>query len=144
LWPQIEERILPTTSQYGLGNVVWSPMAMGVLSGKYTDASAPPAGTRAAGPAAGMMGTFFKQPILDAVQKALPIASEAGVSLAQLSLAWCLRKPQISSVIFGATKVEHVDANVAAGNLDIDGSVFTQLEAVLEPVAQRPVPKEYA
>jgi aryl-alcohol dehydrogenase-like predicted oxidoreductase len=144
LWPQIEERILPATAQYGLGNVVWSPLAMGILSGKYTDASTPPPGTRAAGPAASMMGTFFKQPILDAVQKALPIASEAGVPLAQLALAWCLRKPQISSVIFGATKVEHVDANVAAGNLDIDSSVFAQLEAVLEPVVQRPVPKEYA
>jgi aryl-alcohol dehydrogenase-like predicted oxidoreductase len=138
LWPQIQDRILPTTSQYGLGNVCWSPLAMGVLTGKYTDANVPIPGSRAAGPASGMMGTFFKQPILDAVQQALPIAKDAGVPLSQLALAWCLRKPGISSVIFGATKVEHVDDNVAAASLDVDATVFAQLEAVLEPVAQRP------
>jgi aryl-alcohol dehydrogenase-like predicted oxidoreductase len=91
-----------------------------------------------------MMETFWKQSVLDAVQKALPIAKEAGVPLAQLALSWCLRKPGISSVIFGATKVEHVDDNVAAASLDIDATVFAELEAVLDPVAQRPVSEAFA
>jgi voltage-dependent potassium channel beta subunit len=144
LWPQIQDRILPTTTQYGLGNVCWSPLAMGILTGKYTDASKPLPGSRAAGPAANMMERFSKQDVLDAVQKALPIAKEAGVPLGQLALAWCLRKPGISSVIFGATKLEQVDDNVAAGSLDIDAAVFAQLEAVLDPVAQRPVVESFA
>lgn len=137
LWRRIEDRVLPATETFGLGNVVWSPLAKGVLSGKYTDASHPPAGTRAAGQDAGMMQEFFTQPILDAVQRLKPIAQEAGLSVAQLSLAWCLRYKQITSVIVGATKKEHVVDNVAAADADPSPDLLAQLDAVLLPVAVR-------
>jgi aryl-alcohol dehydrogenase-like predicted oxidoreductase len=134
LWRRIEKRVLPTTARYGLGNVVWSPLAMGILSGKYTDASKPPADSRAAGSGADMMSDYFTQPVLDAVQKLLPLAAEAKSSLAALALAWCLRRPEISSVIVGATKTEHVDANVAAADLDVDPSIFARMDATLAPI----------
>jgi len=135
LWRRIEERVLPTCREFGLGNVVWSPLAMGILTGKYTDASKPPAGTRAAGNAAGMMEDYFTQPVLDAVQRCKPLAQRAGCTLAQLSLAWCLRDDVISSVIAGATRPEQVDDNVAAADLDVDPAIFTELDAILAPVA---------
>jgi voltage-dependent potassium channel beta subunit len=135
LWRRIEPRVLPTCREYGLGNVVWSPLAMGVLTGKYTDASQPPAGTRAAGRAAGMMEDYFTQPILDAVQRLRPLAEQSHCTLAQLALAWCLRDEVISSVIVGATKPEQIDDNVAAVDLDIDPELFVELERILAPVA---------
>jgi len=135
LWRRIEERVLPTCAEFGLGNVVWSPLAMGILTGKYSDANKPPQGTRAAGPAAGMMEGYFTQPVLDAVQRLKPFAQEAHATLGQLALAWCLRRPEISSVIVGATKPEHVDDNVVAGDLDVDPGIFAQMDQILAPVA---------
>jgi aryl-alcohol dehydrogenase-like predicted oxidoreductase len=135
LWRRIEDRVLPACESYGLGNVVWSPLAMGILSGKYVDARRPPAGTRAAGEFRDMMGDHFTQPILDAVQHLLPLANRVGCTLAQLALAWCLRQPAVTSTIVGATKVEHVDDNVAAGDLRLDSSIFDEMNAILEPVA---------
>jgi 1-deoxyxylulose-5-phosphate synthase len=135
LWRRIEDRVLPACEQYGLGNVVWSPLAMGILSGKYTDAAHPPAGTRAAGGFREMMEDYLTQPVLDAVQKLRPIAGRAGCSLSQLALAWCLRQPAVTSTIVGATKVEHVDDNVAAGDLHLDPVLFDEMNAILEPVA---------
>ncbi len=134
LWRRIEARVLPTCEQYGLGNVVWSPLAMGILSGKYTDAKHPPAGTRAASANADMMEDYFTQPVLDAVQRLKPIAERAGCSLSQLCLAWCLRQPAVTSVIVGATKLAHVDDNVAAGDLDLDSALFEEMNRILEPV----------
>ncbi len=135
LWRRIEDRVIPTTGEYGLGNVVWSPLAMGILTGKYTDAKHPPSGSRAAGESADMMDRYFTQPVLDAVAKLQPLASEAGTSLAALSLAWCLRLPEITSVIVGASKPEHVDQNVAAANLDVDPVIFAKMDDILAPVA---------
>jgi voltage-dependent potassium channel beta subunit len=143
LWRQIELRVLPTSQQYGLGNVVWSPLAMGILTGKYTDASVPPAGSRAAGPAAGMMEDYFTQPILDAVQQVVPLAKEAGITLGQLALAWCLRKPGIASVIVGATRPEQVDDNAVAASVDVDSTIFAKMDAILEPVAPKPEPEQF-
>lgn len=134
LWRRIETRVLPTCREYGLGNVVWSPLAMGILSGKYTDAAHPPAGTRAAGASAEMMDRYFSQPVLDAVQQLGPLAREAGCTLAQLALAWCLRDTVVSSVIVGATRPAQVDDNAAAGDLDVDPAIFARMDAVLAPV----------
>ena len=135
LWRRIEDRVLPTCEQYGLGNVVWSPMAMGILSGKYTDAQNPPAGTRAAGESKDMMEEYFTQPVLDAVQKLLPLAKSAGVTLPQLALAWTLRQPAVTSAIVGATKLAHVDDNAKAGDLQIDPATFVEMSRILKPVA---------
>ncbi|HEY9085705.1 MAG TPA: aldo/keto reductase family protein [Candidatus Tyrphobacter sp.] len=135
LWRRAEERVFPVCRRYGLGNVVWSPLAMGILTGKYADAAHPPTGTRAAAPAKEMMEDYFTQPVLDAVQKLVPLAQRAECTLGQLALAWCLREPAVSSVITGATKIEHVDENVAAGDLDVDASIFAEMNRILQPVA---------
>ncbi len=135
LWRRIEERVLPTSLQYGIGNVVWSPIAMGILSGKYTDAAHPPAGTRAATGAREMMEDYFTQPVLDAVQKLKPIADQLGISMSQLALAWVLRQPAVTSAIVGATKIAHVEDNAAAADLELDSAVFERIDAILEPVA---------
>jgi aryl-alcohol dehydrogenase-like predicted oxidoreductase len=82
-----------------------------------------------------MMEDYFTQPVLDAVQQLKPIAKSAGVSLAQLALAWCLRQPAVTSVIVGATKAEHVDDNAAAGDLRLDPTVFAEVDRILQPVA---------
>lgn len=134
LWRRIEERVLPATTQYGLGNVVWSPLAMGILTGKYTDAAKPPDGSRAAGSDAEMMDRYYSQPVLDAVARLQPLAREAGTNMAGLALAWCLRRSEISSVIVGATKPEHIDDSVAAADLDVAPEVFARMDAILAPV----------
>jgi aryl-alcohol dehydrogenase-like predicted oxidoreductase len=134
LWRRIETRVLPACREFGLGNVVWSPLAMGILTGKYTDAAKPPAGTRAAGASAEMMDRYYSQAVLDAVQRLKPLAAQAGCTLAQLSLAWCLRDSVISSVIIGATRVEQIDDNAVAADLDVDPAVFAQMDAILAPV----------
>jgi voltage-dependent potassium channel beta subunit len=135
LWRRVERRVLRTCAEYGLGNVVWSPLAMGILSGKYRSVDAAPSGTRAAGSQREMMEDYFTQPVLDAVARVEPLAREAGCTMAQLALAWCLRRSEISSVIVGATRVEQVDDNVAAADLTIDPEIFTRMDAILEPVA---------
>ncbi|GAC1527219.1 MAG: aldo/keto reductase family protein [Vulcanimicrobiaceae bacterium] len=135
LWRRVEERVFPACADFGLGNVVWSPLAMGILTGKYADAAKPPAGTRAAGASAEMMEDYFTQPVLDAVAKLAPLANEAGATMGQLALAWCLRRTEVSSAIVGATKAEHVDDNAVAADLDIDASIFARMDALLEPVA---------
>jgi aryl-alcohol dehydrogenase-like predicted oxidoreductase len=108
---------------------------MGVLTGKYTDASNPPAGTRASSQNVDMMEDYFTQPILDAVQRLKPLAQESNCTMSQLALAWCLRQRAVTSVIVGATKREHVIDNAAAGDLDIDPSVFTAMDRILGPLA---------
>ena len=135
LWRRIEPRVLPTCREYGVGNVAWSPLAMGILTGKYSDATRPPQGTRAAGPQASMMEDYFTQPVLDAVQRLKPLAAEAHCTVAQLALAWCLRIDVVSSVIVGATRPEQVDDNVAAADLDIDPAIFARMDDILAPVA---------
>ncbi len=135
LWRRVEPRVFPTCKEYGLGNVVWSPLAMGILTGKYADAAHPPQGTRAAGRAAEMMEDYFTQPVLDAVQRLKPLAERAHCTLAQLALAWCLRNEVVTSVIVGATRPEQVDDNVAAADLDVDPEIFRALDDVLAPVA---------
>ena len=134
LYRTIEARVLPTSAELGVGNVVWSPLAMGILTGKYTDVENVPEGTRAAGDDAAMMRRYFNQPVLDAVQEAKKVAEDAGMSVGQLSLAWCLRQPFVSSVIVGATKTSHVDDNVKAADLEVDPAVMERFDQLLAPV----------
>lgn len=134
LWRHIEQRILPVSRELGLGQVVWSPLAMGVLTGKYPSAEDVPAGSRAAGEDAAFMRNFMTPEILEAVQQVKPIAEEAGCSMSQLALAWCLRDPGISSVIMGASRTRHVDDNVAAADLVLDPAMLARVDEVLAPV----------
>jgi aryl-alcohol dehydrogenase-like predicted oxidoreductase len=135
LWRRIEEHVLPVCEEYGLGNVVWSPLAMGILSGKYTDAAHPPAGTRAAGPYRDMMAEYFTQRVLDAVQQLQPLAAQAGLSMSQMALAWVLRQRAVTSAIVGATNPTHVADNVRAGEVNLGADLVAQIDRILGPVA---------
>lgn len=135
LWRQPEQRVLPACDDLGLGNVVWSPLAMGVLTGKYTSVRDVPEDSRAAGAEAQFMRGYFTQEVLDAVAEAKKIAEEIGCSLAQLALRWCLRRREVASVIVGASKPHHVDDNVAAADLDVDDDALARFDALLAPVA---------
>ena len=135
LWRRIEDRILPTCEDYGVGNVVWSPLAMGILTGKYDSVDDVPADSRAATSDAKFMERYFTQDVLDAVAETVANPEEAGCTPAQLALAWCLRQPYVSSVIVGATKPDHVDDNVAAADLDISEDLLDAYDEKLESVA---------
>jgi aryl-alcohol dehydrogenase-like predicted oxidoreductase len=135
LWRNVQRDVFQACREFGLGNVVWSPLAQGILTGKYTSARTVPVGTRAASSAAGMMTDYFTQPVLDAVQRIKPLAERAGCTMAQLALAWCLRDPIVAAVIVGATRPEQVDENVAAADLRIDPAIFQQMDQILTPVA---------
>ena len=135
LYRRIEDRVLPTCEDLGIGNVVWSPLAMGILTGKYTSVDDVPGDSRAAGDDAKFMQRYFTQEVLDAVVETRALADEAGCTPAQLALAWCLRQPFVSSVIVGATKPEHVDDNVAAADLEIDPALVDAYDAKLAAVA---------
>ncbi|HZB70789.1 MAG TPA: aldo/keto reductase family protein [Acidimicrobiales bacterium] len=135
LYRRVERRVLPVCRDLGVGNVVWSPLAMGVLTGKYASASDLPEGSRAAGEGRGFMEAYLRQETLDAVASLRPVADEAGCSLSQLALAWLLAQDTVASVIVGATKVGHVDDNAAAGDLDLPGEVIARVGEVLAPVA---------
>jgi voltage-dependent potassium channel beta subunit len=134
LWRRVEERVFPTCREFGLGNVVWSPLAMGVLTGKYGSGNAVPAGSRAAGPAGRMMGEYVTQPILAAVARLRPLAEQAHCTVAQLALAWAIRDDVVAAAIVGASRPEQLDETLAAGDLDIDPAIFEELERILEPV----------
>jgi voltage-dependent potassium channel beta subunit len=131
----IEEDILPVSKQLGIGQVVYSPIAQGVLAGKYKPGERPPEGTRAATPGdADFMGRFMRDDLLEAVQRLRPIADELGITMAQLAIAWVLREPGVSSAIVGASRPEQVEENVAAGGIDLPPEVLTRIDEVLAPV----------
>src|SRR5919205_823246 len=131
----IEENVLPVSKQLGIGQVVYSPIAQGVLAGKYKPGEAPPAGTRAATPGdSGFMERFMRDDLLEAVQKLRPIADELGITMAQMAIAWVLREPGVSSAIVGASRPEQVDENVAASGVELPPEVLNRIDEVLVPV----------
>jgi voltage-dependent potassium channel beta subunit len=131
----IEEAVLPVSKQLGLGQVVYSPIAQGVLAGKYKPGEPPPQGTRAATPGdSGFMERFMRDDLLEAVQNLRPIADELGVTMAQLAIAWVLREPGVSSAIVGASRPEQVEENVAASGIELPPEVLTRIDEILAPV----------
>jgi aryl-alcohol dehydrogenase-like predicted oxidoreductase len=138
LWRKIErDGALAATQRHGLGNVVWSPLAMGVLTGKYLPGAAPPPGSRAATEDAWFMSAYMEDDVLEAVQRSLKIAQAADVPIAQLALEWCLRTEGVSSVIIGASTPEQLTDTLQAGGCSIPADVITAYDAELAPVAGR-------
>ncbi len=114
---------------------MWSPLAQGVLTGKYEPGSPPPEDSRAASHSMGQdMGRWRDVEVLDAVQGLKPIADEAGLTMAQLALAWVLRLPVVSSAIIGATRPEQVEDNAAASGVKLSEDVLKAIDEVLAPV----------
>lgn len=131
----IEAEVLPTSGRLGIGQVVWSPLAQGVLTGKYRPGDEPPTGTRGASPESSQfMESYLREDVLEAVQGLRPIASELGLTMAQLAIAWVLREPGVSSAIVGATRPEQVDENAAASGVELDADVLERIDAALAPV----------
>jgi len=130
----IEREVLPTTRELGMGNVVWSPLAQGILTGKYRSLADVPEGSRAAGPQSGFMRRYWRAEVLEAVGRLAPLAEKSGCSMSQLALAWCLRRPEVTSVIVGATSNRHVDDNVAAADREIDPAVLEEMSRILDHV----------
>ena len=132
LWRSIEKEIIPLCEREGIGQIVWSPLAQGVLSGKYRKGEPPPADSRAADPKVnGFIGGWLQDNVLDGVERLRPIAAEAGMTMGQLALAWVLRQPNVSSAIVGATRPEQVEENVAAADRKLSADVLEAIEDAL-------------
>jgi voltage-dependent potassium channel beta subunit len=129
---KIEADVLPVCKRLGIGQVVWSPLAQGVLAGKYKPGEAPPSGTRGATPGdQDMMSRFLRDDLLSAVQELRPLADGLGITMAQLALAWVLREPGVSSAIVGASRPEQVEDNVAASGIELDADVLERIDEIL-------------
>ena len=116
IWRVIEAEVVPLCEKEGIGQVVWSPIAQGALTGKYLPGGELPAGSRANDPTgANFIRNYLTEPILSRVQQLKPVAGEAGLSLAQLAIAWTLQNPNVSAAIVGATRPEQVRENVRGG-----------------------------
>ena len=133
LWRVIEAEVVPLSQKEGIGQIVWSPMAQGVLTGKYLPGKKPPAGSRATDKkgGAGMISKWMKDDVLTAVQKLKPIADQAGLTMSQLSVAWVLQNPNVSSAIVGATKPSQVKENVKAAGVKLDAETMRAIDKAL-------------
>jgi aryl-alcohol dehydrogenase-like predicted oxidoreductase len=121
LWREPEREVFPLCAENGISQIVWSPLAQGVLTGKYRPRERPPQGSRATSASMGaFMDRFFQDDVLEAVQRLRPIADGLGLTMAQLALAWVLRRPEVASAIVGASRPEQVSENAAASGVELD------------------------
>lgn len=135
LWRRPEEKVIPLCASNGISQIVWSPLAQGVLSGKYLPGAKIPTETRAASDSMGhFIQSWLRPPILEAVQKLKPLASRAGCTLSQFSLAWILREANVASAIVGASRPEQLEENAKASGLAVDPALFEQAEAIVAGV----------
>jgi aryl-alcohol dehydrogenase-like predicted oxidoreductase len=139
LWRVIEGEVIPTCEELGIGQVVWSPIAQGVLTGKYLPGEPPPPGSRATDQkgGAGIVRRLLRDDVLKRVQQLKPIADDAGLSLAQLAVAWVLQNPNVSAAITGATRPEQVTENVKAAGVRLDPDQLSQIDKILDDVVER-------
>ncbi|MFD8478685.1 aldo/keto reductase family protein [Kitasatospora sp. NPDC059673] len=138
LWRVIEGEVVPVSEELGLGQVVWSPIAQGVLTGKYRPGAAPPAGSRATDEKGGanFVARWLRDDVLERVQQLRPLADQAGLSLAQLAVAWVLQNPNVSAAIIGASRPEQVTENVKAAGVKLEPELLARMDEILAPVAQ--------
>lgn len=129
-----ERALIALSSRSGISQIVWSPLAQGVLTGKYTPGGVVPRDSRAANAAinAFINPTWLQTGVLEAVQKLRPLAAQAGLTLAQFALAWVLRQPNVASAITGASRPEQVDENAAASGRDIAPELFESAERIMD------------
>jgi aryl-alcohol dehydrogenase-like predicted oxidoreductase len=138
LWRRPEKAVIPLCAANGISQIVWSPLAQGVLTGKYAPGAAPPAGSRGASDSMGApIRGWLRPDVLEAVEKLKPLAAEAGASLAQFALAWVLREPNVASAIVGASRPEQVEDNAVAADLTVDPALFARAEAIVAGLPAR-------
>lgn len=131
LWRRPEKEVIPICRENGISQIVWSPLAQGVLTGKYDPDAPPPPGSRATSEEmGGWMERLLEPEILRRVERLKPLAAEAGLSLAQFSLAWVLREPNVASAIVGASRPGQVEENAAASGATVDAALFARAERI--------------
>lgn len=133
LWRVIEERVVPTSRELGIGQIVWSPIAQGVLTGKYKPGEAPPAGSRATDEKGGdeMIKRYLTDDVLTRVQDLQPIADDLGITMAQLAVAWVLANDNVSAALVGASRPEQITENVKASEVTLTADVLSTIDAAL-------------
>jgi 1-deoxyxylulose-5-phosphate synthase len=136
LWRAPEARVIPLCEQHGISQIVWSPLAQGVLSGKYQPGAAPPPDSRAASTTMNrFIGQWLNRTTLDAVERLRPIAEEAGLTMAQLALAWVLSRGNVTAAIVGATRPEQVHENARAAEAQLSADTLKAIDEALLLVA---------
>ena len=132
LWREPEREVMQLCARNGISQIVWSPLAQGVLTGKYRPGERPGADTRAASDEMGWaMGKFLSDRVLEGVERLRPIADGLGLTLAQLSLAWILREENVASAIVGASRPEQVEANASASGIELDDATLAAVDEAL-------------
>jgi len=139
LWRVIEAEVIPTCEELGVGQIVWSPIAQGVLSGKYQPGQALPEGSRATDEKSGasFIRRFMTDDVLVTVQRLRPLADQAGLTMAQLAIAWVLQNPAVSSAIVGATRPAQLEDNVKASGVKLDADLLKAVDEIVEPILER-------
>ncbi|MFC7330399.1 aldo/keto reductase family protein [Marinactinospora rubrisoli] len=139
LWRVIESEVVPVSEREGIGQIVWSPIAQGLLTGKYLPGQTPPAGSRASGETGRqVMGRFLDdEETVRRVQELRPLAEEAGLSMAQLAIAWVLQNGNVSAAIVGASRPEQVRDNVRAAGVRLDADLLRRIDEVLGDSVRR-------
>lgn len=139
LWRVIEDKVVPTCQQVGVGQIVWSPLAQGVLTGKYLPGQPPPDGSRATDELSGknFIARWLNDATLTKVQELKPIAEQAGLTMAQLGVAWVLQNTNVASAIVGATRPEQLDDNVKASGIVLEPAIMDAIDAVLDGFIER-------
>jgi aryl-alcohol dehydrogenase-like predicted oxidoreductase len=139
LWRVIEAEVVPTCVEHGLSQIVWSPIGQGVLTGKYLPGAPVPAGSRATDDLSGkaMIERWMRDDVLTAVQRLVPIAQQAGMSMAQMAIAWVLHNKNVASAIVGATRPEQLDDNLGAVGKTLDAGTLSAIDAALADVVER-------
>jgi aryl-alcohol dehydrogenase-like predicted oxidoreductase len=139
LWRVIEAEVVPLCEKEGIGQLVFSPIAQGVLTGKYLPGQAPPAASRATDELGGanFISRWMRDPLLTKVAELRPLADEAGLTLAQLAVAWTLQNPNVSAAIIGATRPEQVRENVKAAGVKLDPGLLRRIDEVLGDDVER-------
>ncbi len=133
LWRGPEAEIIPLCAENGISQIVFSPLAQGVLSGKYRPGEPPPADSRMTSEAMNlfMRDGRYDDTVLGRVQQLQPLAADLGLTLAQLALAWVLREPNVAAPIIGATRPEQVEENAGASGVQLDGPTLERIDAIL-------------
>ncbi|MCH8612414.1 aldo/keto reductase family protein [Arsenicicoccus dermatophilus] len=138
LWRVIEGEVVPACEELGISQIVWSPMAQGVLSGKYLPGQQPPEDTRAGHAQAGQsMKDLMRDEVLTAVQGLKPIAEQAGLTMPQLAVAWVLQNPNVAAALVGASRPEQIKDNVKAAGVRLDDEVMKAVDEALGSVVER-------
>jgi len=139
LWRVIESDVVPVCVSVGMSQIVFSPIAQGVLTGKYRPGEQPPSGSRATDDKGGAdtIKRWMRDDVLDRVQQLAPLAEEAGLSMAQLAVAWVLQNDNVASAIVGASRPEQVHDNAAAAGVKLSEELLAKIDKVLDPVVER-------